>query len=119
MFLPVTTQMIISISAIVRVPQVVSISEIVSVPEIVWIPNIVCVPQVISISEIVCVPQVVSIPELRSDVSLVPHACDSWISAIREWRDTIALRDSCYRVWTGTRKRTSIRIERPPVRGGW
>jgi hypothetical protein len=94
-FLPVTAQL------------VVSISEIVSVPAIVCIPNI------------VCVPQIVSIPELRSGVSLVPHACDSWISAIREWRDTIALRDSCHRVWTGTRERTSTRIERPPVRGGW
>jgi len=86
-FLPVTAQL------------VVSISEIVSVPAI------------------VCVPQIVSIPELRSGVSLVPRACDSWISAIREWRDTIALRDSCYRVRTGTRERTSTRIERPPVRG--
>ena len=95
MFLPVTAQL------------VVSISEIVSVPAIVCIPNI------------VRVPQIVSIPELSSGVSLVPHACDSWVSAIREWRDTIALRDSCYRVWTGTRERTSTRIERPPVRGGW
>jgi hypothetical protein len=94
-FLPVTTQMIISISEIVYVPQIASISEI------------------------VCVPQIVSIPELRSAASLVPHACDSWISAIREWRDTIALRDGCYRVRTGTRKRTSTRIERRPVRGGW
>jgi hypothetical protein len=99
-FLPVTAQL------------VVSISEIVSVPAIVCIPNIVRVPQIVSVSEIV------SIPELHSGVSLVPHACDSWISAIREWRDTIALRDSCYRVWTGTRERTSTRIERPPVRGG-
>ena len=95
MFLPVTAQM------------VVSIPEIVSVPAIVWIPNI------------VCVPQIVSIPELRSSVWLVPHTCDSWVSAIGEWRDAIALRDSCYRVWTGTRERTSIRIERPPVRGRW
>jgi hypothetical protein len=99
-FLPVTTQMVLSIPEIVRVP------EIVSVPEIVRIPKI------------VCVPQIVSIPELRSGVWLVPYACDSWISAIREWRDTIALRDSCYGVWTGTRERTSTRIERRPVRGG-
>jgi hypothetical protein len=81
-FLPVTPQL------------VVSISEIVSVPEIVRIPNI------------VRVPQIVSIPELHSGVSLVPHACDTWVSAIREWRDTIALRDSCYCVRTGTRERT-------------
>ena len=65
---------------------------------IVAIPEIVYAPQVISIPEIVRVPQVISIPELHSDVSLVPNACDSWISAIRHWRDTIALRDSCYRV---------------------
>ena len=95
MFLPVAPHMI------------VSISEMVSVPEIVCIPNI------------VCVLQIVSIPELRSGVSLVPHAGDSWISAIREWRDTIALRDSCYGVWTGPRERTSTRIDRPPVRGRW
>jgi hypothetical protein len=106
-FLPVTTQIIISFSVIVRVPQVVSISKVV------------CVLQIVSVSEIICVPNIVSIPELRSGVSLVPHACDSWISAIREWRDTIALRDSCYGVWTGTRKRTATRIDRLPVRGGW
>ena len=94
MFLPVAPQM------------VVSISEIVSVPAIVCIPII------------VCVSWTVSIPELRSVVSLVPHARHSWISAIREWRDTIALPDSCYGVWTRTRERTSTRIERPPVRGG-
>ena len=94
MFVPVTSQL------------VVSISEIVSVPAIVCISNI------------VRVPQIASIPELSSGVSLVPHACDSWISAIREWRDTIALRDSCYRVWTGTRERTSTGIDRLPVRGG-
>jgi len=70
-FLPVTTQMIVSISAII------------------------CVPQIVSIPEIVCVPYIVSIPELRSGVSLVPHMCASWISAIREWGGTIALRDSC------------------------
>jgi hypothetical protein len=106
-FLPVTTQMIVSISAIVRVPQIVSVSEII------------CVPQIVSIPNIVCVPQIVSILELGSGVSLVPHACDSWVSAIREWRDTIALRDSCYGVWTGTRERTPTRIRRPPVGGGW
>jgi hypothetical protein len=37
---------------------------------------------IVSIPEIVYVPQVVSIPELC--VSLVPNACDSWISAIRD-----------------------------------
>jgi hypothetical protein len=94
-FLPVTPQMIVSISEIIGVPQIASIPQI------------------------VCVPQIVSIPELRSGVSLVPHACNSWVSAIREWRDTIALRDSCYRVWTGTSERTSTRIDRPPVRGRW
>jgi len=96
-FLPVAPQMVVSISEIVCVPHV---------------------PQIISIPQIVCVPQIVSISELRSGVSLVPHACDSWISAIREWSDTIALRDGCYRVWTGTSERTSTRIERPLVRGG-
>ena len=89
-FLPVTTKMIISIS------------DIVSIPEIVWIPEI------------------VSVPELDSGVSLIPHICDNWISVICEWCDTIALRDRCYRVWTRTRERTSIRINvRPPVRKRW
>ena len=92
MFLPVTTQMIVSIAQVVRVPQIVPVAQV------------------------VCVPEIVSILELRSGVSLIPHACHSWISAIHEWRDTIALRDSCYRVWTGTRERTSTRIKRPPVR---
>ena len=83
---------------------------IVPISEIVSIPQIVCVAQIVSISEIVCVPwivslsQIVSIPELRSSVSLIQHACDSWISAIREWGDTLALRDRCDRVWTGTRE---------------
>jgi hypothetical protein len=94
-FLPVTPQMIVSI------------------------PEIVYAPQVVSVPEIVRVPQIISIRELRSDVSLVPNACDSWISAIRHWRDTIALRDSCYRVWAGTRNQRSTRINRPPVREGW
>ena len=40
---------------------------------------------------IVSIPEIVSIPQLASGVSLVPHACDGWISAIREWRETIAL----------------------------
>jgi hypothetical protein len=75
---------------------------------------------IVSIPVIVSVPEVVSIPELRSGVSLVPHVGDSWISVIREWRDTIALREGCYRVWTRTRERTSIRINvRPPVRKRW
>ena len=74
---------------------------------------------IVSISKIVYVPQVVSVPELPSDFSLVPCASDTWISAIREWRDTIALRDSCYSVWTGTRERGSTRIDRPPVAGRW
>jgi hypothetical protein len=75
---------------------------------IVSIPEIVRVPQVVSVPEIVRVSYIISIPELC--VSLVPNACGSWISAIRDWRDTIALRDSCYGVWTGTRERTSTRI---------
>jgi hypothetical protein len=112
-FLPVTTQMVSSIPEIVSIPRIVSISEIVCIPQIISVPEIVRVP------EIVCVTQIVSVPELRSVVSLVPHACDSWVSAIRESRDTIALRDSCYGVWTGTRERTSTRIVRPPVRGRW
>ena len=94
-FLPVTTQIVLSI------------------------PQIVCVPRIVSISEIVCVPQIVSILELRSGVSLVPHACDSWISAIGEWRDSIALRDSCHGVWTRARERTSTQIKGRPVRGRW
>jgi hypothetical protein len=94
-FLPVTPQMVVSI------------------------PEITYVRQVVSVPEIVRVPSIIFIPELRSDVSLVPNACDSWISAIRHWRDTIALRDSCYRVWTGTRNQRSTRINRPPVREGW
>src|SRR5436189_6287988 len=97
-FLPVTPQIIISIS------------KMVSVPEIVCIPNIVCGPQV---------PQIVFIPELHSGVSLVPHACDSWVSAIGEWRDAIALRDGCDRVLTRARKGTATRRERRPLRGRW
>ena len=93
MFLPVMPQMIVSI------------------------PEIVYVPQVVSIPEIVSVSYIISIRELC--VSLVPNACDSWISAIRYWRDTIALRDSRYRVWAGTRDQRSTRIIRPPVREGW
>jgi hypothetical protein len=60
-FLPVMPQMIVAIPEIVYAPQVISIPEIVRVP-----------------------PWIISIPELRSDVSLVPNACDSWISAIRD-----------------------------------
>jgi hypothetical protein len=112
MFLPVTAQMIVSISEVVR--QVVSIPEIVRVPKVVRVPKIVSVPEIVR-----CPRQIISIPELRSDVSLVPNACDSWISATRYWRDRIALRDSCYRVWAGTRDRRSTRINRPPVREGW
>ena len=101
-------------------PQIiVSISEIVSVPLIVSVPQIIRVPQIVSISEIVCVPQIVAIPELRPGVSLVPGVCASWISAILDSRDTIALGDSCYGIWTRTRERTSTRIGRPPVRGRW
>src|SRR5207247_5196971 len=62
-------------------------------PEHVFLP--VTTKMIVSISEIVC------IPELGSLVALVPHACDIWISVIREWRDTIALPDSCCRKGTG------------------
>ena len=86
---------------------------------IVSIAEVICAPQIVSIPQIVCVPKIVSIPELRSVVSLVPYTCDSWISAIREWRDTIALGDSCYGVRTGTRQRTSIRIHRLLISVGW
>ena len=106
MFLPVTAQMIVSITEIVR--QVVSVPEIIRVSQIVSIPEIVRVP-----------PYVISIPELRSDGSLVPNAGDSRVSAIRDWRDTITLRDTCYRIWAGTRDRSSTRINRPPVGERW
>jgi len=107
----VTIPPMVTVTVPVAMPIPGALSENVSLP---------VTPQaIISISEIVCVPQIVSIPELRSAVSRVPHACDSWISAIGEWRDTIALRDSCYGVWTRARERTSTRIERPPVRGRW
>src|SRR6266566_2589931 len=56
---------------------------------------------IVSIPKIVCISEIVSVPELGPGVSLVPHVCDSWISVIGEWRDTIALRDSCHREWTG------------------
>jgi hypothetical protein len=75
------------------------------VSENVFLP--VTTQMVLSIPEIVYALRTVSIPELRSGVSLVPHAGDSCISVIRDWRDTIALRDSCHGVWTGTRERTS------------
>ena len=64
---------------------------VLSSQQIVSVPEIISVPQIVFVSEIVCVPQIVSILELRSGVSLVPQACDSWISAISECRDTIAL----------------------------
>ncbi len=97
MFLPAATKMIVP-----------AVSEIVSIPKI------------ISILKIVCIPEIISIPELQSGVSLVPHARDSWISAIGEWRDTIALRNSGHCVWARTRERTSIRINiRPPIGEGW
>ena len=60
MFLPVTAQMIVAI------------------PEIVYARQVVCIPEIVRVSYII------SIRELRSDVSLVPNACDSWISAIRD-----------------------------------
>ena len=104
MFLPVTAQMIVSITEIV--------------PKIVSVPEIVRVSQVVSIPETVRVPSyIISIRELGSGVSLVPNARDDWIFSIRDWRDTIALWDTCYRVWTGTRDRRSI--NRPPVRERW
>jgi hypothetical protein len=83
----------------VTVPPMVAIAVPIAMPipgavsENVFLP--VTTQMIVSISEIVCVPYIVSIPELRSGVSLVPHMCASWISAIREWGDTIALRDSC------------------------
>jgi hypothetical protein len=58
---------------------------------------------IVCISDIVSIPQTVSIPELRSGISLVPHACDGWISLIRESRETITLirlSDGCRNVWT-------------------
>ena len=55
-FLPVTAQMVVSVPEIVR--------------------------QVVSVPEIVRGPYIISIRELC--VSLVPNACDSWISAIRD-----------------------------------
>jgi hypothetical protein len=54
-FLPVTTKMIVPVTKIVCVPEVVSVSEIVSITEV-----------------------------ASAGVSLVPHAGDGWISAIRE-----------------------------------
>ena len=113
MFRPVMPQMVVSIS------EIVSLSLIVSVPQIIRVPQIVSISKIVSIPQIVCVSWIVSIPELRSAVSLVPRVRDSWISAIRQWRHTIALGDSCYRVWTGTCERTSTRIDRPPVPSGW
>jgi len=63
----------------------VTTEKIVSVSEIVYVPQIVSIPQIVRVSKNV------SIPELGSGVLLAPHACDSWISAIGEWRDSIAL----------------------------
>jgi hypothetical protein len=91
MFLPVTTKMIVR-----------------PIPEIVWIPKIIWIREIISV------------PELHSGVSLVPHACDSWISAIRESREAIALEtitlirlsDGCRSEWTRAGKRCAIWINR-------
>jgi hypothetical protein len=60
-FLPVTTKMIVPVTKIVCVPEVVSVSEIASITKTVSVPEGVC-----------------------AGVSLVPHAGDGWISAIRE-----------------------------------
>ena len=73
MFLPVTTKTIAAIAEIISIPEIVSIS------------------------------QIVSIPELASGISLVPHTRDSWISVIRNPRETIILirlSDGCRNVWT-------------------
>jgi hypothetical protein len=82
----------------VTIPPVVAIAVPIAMPisrgasENVFLPvtpqMIVVVPetirQVVSVPEIVRVSQIISIRELCSDVSLVPNACDSWISAIRD-----------------------------------
>jgi hypothetical protein len=102
----------VAVAIPVAMPTLRLVSENVSVP---------VTPQMITaVSQIVCIPKSVSIPELGSGVSLVPRARDSRVAVIREWRDTIALRDSCYRVWARTRERTSVRRNvRPPVCGRW
>jgi hypothetical protein len=79
---------------------IVSISEILSVPQIAGVPQVISILEIVCVPQIVRVSQIVSIPELHSGVSLVPHTCDGRISAIRDWCYTIALRDSCHRVWT-------------------
>jgi hypothetical protein len=75
---------------------------------------------IVCISDIVSIPQIGSIPELRSGVSLVPHAWGSGISVIRESREAIALEtitlirlsDGCHRVWTRARNCRPIWIRR-------
>jgi hypothetical protein len=105
----------------VTIPPVVAIAVPIAMPiprdvsENVFLP--VTAQMIVAIPKIIRAPQVVSIPELC--VSLIPNARDSWISAIRDWRDTIALLDSCYCVWTGTRDPRSTRINSPPVRERW
>jgi hypothetical protein len=79
----------------VTIPPVVAVTVPIAVP----IPRMLCedvflpvttkmivppVSEIVSILKIVCIPEIVSIPELHSGVSVVPNACDSWISVIRE-----------------------------------
>ena len=91
-FLPVTTKMIISVTRIVCVTEIVSVT------------GIICVPEIISVRDIV------SVTEVASVISLVPHACDRWISVIREPWESVTLVDSCSREWTGPGIRYAIWI---------
>jgi hypothetical protein len=72
---------------------------------------VVSVPEIVCISKIVSIPNSVSIAEVASGISLVPHACDRGISAVRESRETIPLIDRHSGVWTRTGNRYSILID--------
>jgi hypothetical protein len=85
------------------IPPVVAVTVPIAVP----IPRALCenVFLPVSAETIISVTEIVSVPEVASGISLVPHACDGWISVIRESRETISLADTCSREWTRPGKR--------------
>jgi len=100
----------------VTIPPVVAVTVPIAVPiprlprENVFLP--VMTKTIVSVPEIVCAPEIISIPEVVSGISLVPHACDGWISVIRESRETISVVDICSRESARTGKRCPISVNR-------
>src|SRR5262245_44995969 len=74
--------------------------------------TVVSIPGIGCIGNIVSTPNNVSIAEFASGISLVPHVCDSGISAVRESRDTIPLINRYSGEWTRTGNPYSILVDR-------